>query len=181
MIQRQLGCSEGHGRPLGVAAVSALFGHTALAWIIPRETAQWRPKQMISWDCPQHYMHDVYANICHGCIPQSLRDLVADPNSGGQAQMSTLRGGKEDSAFNLSPDLVASLRAAFSELVRFTQLFLEEAKEKRRQVGLPYGMYKPKHVHCFFQFIQWRAEKSCSSRARAGGAPRLSWKQSQRL
>lgn len=76
MIQRQLGCSEGHGRALGVAAVSALFGHTALAWIIPRETAQWRPKHMISWDCPQHYMHDVYANICHGCILRACGILL---------------------------------------------------------------------------------------------------------
>lgn len=59
-------------------------------------------------------MHDVYANTCHGYIPQSLQDPVADPNSGGRAQMSTLRGGQEDSAFNLSPNLVASLSGSHS-------------------------------------------------------------------
>lgn len=113
--------------------------------------------------------------------PEPAGSCIADPSSGGHAQMPMLCGRKEDSAFKLYPDLVASPWAACSELARFTQLFLEEAEEKRRQVGLPYGMYKPKHVHCFFQFIHWRAEKSCSSSARAGGAPWLSWKQSQQL
>ena len=85
-------------------------------------------------------MHHMLANICLGCRQHaSPKSCVAHPSSEGQVQISLLCGRKENSGCKLSPDLVAFLQAAFSELVRFTELFWGEVEGKGRQVRLPYG------------------------------------------